>query len=149
VASGTAIAREARDRLAAGQAPKSRVRELADGRLETITSALVGAAAMAGDEFAIGLIAEAGTYIGAMVASLQHALNPAIVVFGGGVSMLGDLLLDPIRDAIQRHALSDAYWRECPIVLSALGDDAGLIGAAALAMEEVRYAAGSVPLSSG
>ena len=79
---------------------------------------------------------EAGTFIGRTLASLLHAYNPSIVIFGGGVSMLGDIILDPVRAAVRQYAMSEAYWRMCPIVLAALGDDAGLVGAGALAMEE-------------
>jgi glucokinase len=66
----------------------------------------------------------------------MHCLGPSIVVFGGGVSLLGEILLEPVRIAVKQHVLSEAYWRNCPIVPAALGDDAGLVGAGALAMEE-------------
>jgi glucokinase len=52
--------------------------------------------------------------------------------------MLGDVLLEPMRSALYRHALNEHYWRECRIVIAELGDDAGLIGAGALAMESGR-----------
>jgi len=136
VASGTAIARLARAKLKAGDGSDSKIWELASGDLESVTAAVVGAAAVAGDEFAQRLIVEAGTFIGRTLASLLHAFNPSIVIFGGGVSMLGDVILDPVRSAVRQNAMSDAYWRSCPIVLAALGDDAGLVGAGALAMEE-------------
>ncbi len=134
VASGTAIAREARERLRQGLGAGSQVRELAGGDVEAVTSALVGAAAQAGDAFARDIIVEAGTLIGRTVASLLHALNPSIVICGGGVSALGEIILQPLRAAVREYALDDAYWRDCPIVLADLADDAGLIGAGALAM---------------
>ena len=135
VASGTAIARVARAKLKAGDGSDSKIWELAGGELDNVTGAVVGAAALAGDEFATRLIVEAGTFIGRTLASLLHAYNPSIVIFGGGVSMLGDIILDPVRAAVRQYAMSEAYWRMCPIVLAALGDDAGLVGAGALAME--------------
>jgi glucokinase len=137
VASGTAIGETARRRLKAGWAPDSQMRDLCEGELDKVTSVVVGQAALAGDAFAQELMAEAGTHIGRTLASLLHLFNPSIVIFGGGVSMVGDLLLDPVRTALRQHALSDHYWRECQIVMAALGDDAGLIGAGALAMESV------------
>jgi len=136
VASGTAIARVARAKLKAGDGSDSKIWELAGGDLDNVTGAVVGAAAVAGDEFATRLIAEAGTFIGRTLASLLHAYNPSIVIFGGGVSLLGDILLDPVRAAVRQYAMSEAYWRACPIVLAALGDDSGLVGAGVLAMEE-------------
>lgn len=138
VASGTAIARVARTKLKAGDGSESRLRELCGGDLDSITGALVGQAALAGDEFAQRLIVEAGTFIGRTLASLLHCFNPSIVICGGGVSMLGDVILEPMRAAVRQYTLSEAYWRNCPIVPAALGDDAGLIGAGVLAMEEVR-----------
>jgi glucokinase len=136
VASGTAIARMARAKLKAGDGWDSKIWDLAGGDLDSVTGAVVGAAAVAGDEFAGRLIVEAGTFIGRTLASLLHAFNPSIVICGGGVSMLGDVILDPIRAAVRQYAINEAYWRSCPIVLAALGDDAGLIGAGVLAMEE-------------
>jgi len=136
LASGTAITRTAQMRLKAGQGAGSKVRDLVAGDLGQVTSAVVGQAAQAGDEFARGLITEAGELIGLALASLLHAYNPSIVIFGGGVSMLGDLLLEPARTKLRQYAMSDAYWVDCPLVLAALGDDAGLVGAGALVMEE-------------
>jgi glucokinase len=141
VASGPAIARDARIRLRAGHGAESKIWELAAGELENVTGAVVGAAAQAGDPFARQLIHEAGTAIGRTLASLLHCLNPSVVVFGGGVSMLGDVILDPIRAAVQQYVMSDAYWQQCEIVICALGDDAGLVGAGALAMEQARLPA--------
>ena len=144
VASGTAIGRLARARLEAGDGANSIVRDLAGGRVENVTAELVGAAAQAGDEFGQRQIDEAGAHIGRTVAGLLHILNPSIVILGGGVSMMGEVFLEPIRAAVRQHAMSEAYWRNCPIVLAALGDDAGLIGAGALAMAEVQLRVASV-----
>jgi glucokinase len=144
VASGTAIARLARAKLKAGDGSESKIWDLVGDDLEAVTGAVVGAAAVAGDEFAARLIVEAGTFIGRTLASLLHAYNPSIVIFGGGVSLLGDIILNPVRSAVRQYAMSEAYWRDCPIVLAALGDDAGLVGAVALAMEET----GRLPTTS-
>lgn len=141
LASGTAITKTARALLREGKGAGSNVLALAGGDMGQVTSAVVGQAAQAGDEFARSLIAEAGSMLGQAVASMMHAYNPSIIIFGGGVSMLGDLLLEPARQAVRRYAMSEAYWENCPLVVAALGDDAGLIGAGALVMEET-------PLSS-
>jgi glucokinase len=138
VASGTALARLARVKLKAGDGAESKLWELCAGDLDTITGALVGQAAQAGDEFARRLVVEAGTFVGRTVASLLHCFNPSVVICGGGVSMLGDVILEPIRAAVRQYAMSEAYWKHCQIVPAALGDDAGLIGAGVLAMEETR-----------
>jgi glucokinase len=137
VASGTAIARMAQARLKAGDGEDSKIWEIVGDELEQVTSAVVGEAALAGDAFARRLVAEAGTFIGRTLATLLHLYNPSIVICGGGVSMLGDVLLEPLRAAVSRYAMSGVYWRDCPIVAAQLGDDAGLIGAGALVMESV------------
>jgi glucokinase len=103
--------------------------------VDNVTGAVVGEAALAGDDLAVRLIAEAGLFLGRTLASLLSIFNPSVVIMGGGVSMLGDVLFTPVREAVKRHAMSDAFWRNCPIVPAALGDDAGLVGAGALAME--------------
>jgi glucokinase len=136
VASGTAITRVARAKLKAGDGSESKIWDLASGELDNVTSSVVGAAATAGDEFASRIIVETGGFIGRTLTSLLHIFNPSIVIFGGGVSLLGDVILNPVRAAVRQYAISEAYWRPCPIVLAALGDDAGLVGAGALAMEE-------------
>ncbi len=136
VASGTAIGKSAQARLRAGDGADSKIWEIVSGDVNAITGAVVGEAALAGDEFATRLIAEAGMFIGRTLASLQHLYNPSVVILGGGVSLLGDILLEPVRAAVRRYSMSDYYWRDCPILPAALGDDAGLIGAGALAMEE-------------
>ncbi len=136
LASGPSIARIARERLGSDEAPPTKILELVNGDISKITAVILGQAAQAGDEFACRLFAEAGGHIGTALANLLHLFNPSIVIIGGGVSMLGDLLFEPIRAAVRRYAMNELYWRDCPIVPAALGDDAGLVGAGALAMEE-------------
>ena len=136
VASGTAIGRNAQARLKAGDGDNSKIWELAGGELDKVTGALVGEAALAGDEFAQGFITEAGRFIGRALADFLHLFNPSIVVCGGGVSLLGDILFNPMREAVRKYAMNEFYWKNVPIVPAALGDDAGLVGAGALVMEE-------------
>lgn len=136
VASGTAIGRLAQARLRAGDGADSKIWELVSGEVDNVTGAVVGEAALLGDDLAIRLVAEAGLFLGRTLASLLSIFNPSIVIMGGGVSMLGEVLFTPVQEAVKRHAMSDAFWRNCPIVPAALGDDAGLVGAGALAMQE-------------
>ena len=135
LAAGPAITRQAAARLQAGEGADSSLRAV---DLAQLTTALIGKAALEGDAFARALFAEAGAHIGAAIASLMHVFNPAVVILGGGVSFVGDLLFEPVRAAVRAHAMNDMYWRDCPIIPAALGDDAGLVGAGALAMEESR-----------
>ena len=74
-----------------------------------------------------------GEYLGYGLVSLANILDPDLIVIGGGLSALGDLLLEPARRVLVRHALPGPA--QCPVVPAALGSDASLVGAAALAMK--------------
>lgn len=129
-ASGTAIAREAVKRLSAGA--ESSIRDRVNGNLQNVTSKIVGQAAQEGDALAVELIEQAGYRVGLGIVSLMHILNPQIVVVGGGVTNVGDLLFKPMRRAVEDHALDPSYHESVPIVPASLGDNVALIGAAAL-----------------
>lgn len=78
------------------------------GPVEELTARDVSAAARRGDLVAQQIISRAGSYLGIAIAGLVNIFNPRMVVLGGGVSQAGDLLLQPIRDAIQRRSLPGA-----------------------------------------
>ena len=130
LASGTAIGRIARERLAAGE--QSAILELAGGEVDNVTASLVGQAALASDELAMQLIKTAGRYIGIGIASLMHIFNPEMFVLGGGVTRTGDLLFDAIRAAARENAMHPRFFDNTPIVSAQLGGDVGLMGAALL-----------------
>jgi glucokinase len=130
VASGTGIARQAIERLAAGE--PSRIRDLVAGDLSSVSAKTVGLAAHEGDRLALELVERAGYVAGLGIVTLLHIFNPQIVVVGGGVTKIGDLLFDPMRRAVQEHVLDATYCERVPIVRAALGDNVALIGAAAL-----------------
>jgi glucokinase len=89
--------------------------------------------AKAGDELARQAFATIGTWLGVGLANLVAAFDPALLVVGGGVSSVGDLLLDPAREALARSLVASAHRTVPPIVPAALGSEAGAIGAALLA----------------
>ncbi len=133
IAAGPAIARAGAALVAAGRA--HRLAQLAHGDPERVTTALVEAAARSGDPDARAVVAEAGRALGAAVVNVLHLYNPQLVVIGGGVAKMGDLLLDPIRAAVAAHAIP-AIRRDVPIVPAALGDLVGVLGAAALVLQD-------------
>jgi glucokinase len=92
----------------------------------------ISQAAAQGDSLSIEAIHRAGTYIGHALADFLHLLNPSIVILGGGVSGSGELLFQPIRDAVKERVISPEYTKDLPIVRAKLGDDSGLMGALAL-----------------
>jgi glucokinase len=129
-AAGPALARKARARLEKGE--KSTISDMVGGDLDQISGATVGKAAQAGDALALDIVRTAGKMVGLGMVSLLHLFNPEILVFGGGVSLLGDLLFDPMRDAIQTYCIDSAYWRDLRIEPAALGENVSVIGAASL-----------------
>lgn len=139
LASGTAIARMARE--AASRADDSILLELAGDNPSRITGALVTEAARADDEVAIEVLARAGRALGVCFANLTNLLDPEIIVVGGGAAEAGWFLTEPARLELVRRV---ADRREPPeLVMARLGGDAGMVGAACLALESVR--AGAVP----
>lgn len=130
VSSGTAIARIARERLAAGES--SSITKLVRDDLSQVTAKVVGQAAAGGDALAQEIITKAGYYLGINIASLMMLLNPDMFVIGGGVSKLDSMLFDPMHQAIQHYTMHPRYWENVSIVHAQLGDDVVLTGAGAL-----------------
>jgi glucokinase len=129
-AAGPALARQARALIEQGR--DSLLSELVQGDLSHIDSALIGQAAQQGDALAREIVERAGRIIGIGIVSLLHLFNPQVIVIGGGVSNLGDLLFVPMRAAVEAHVIDKGYLEGLRIERSALGDNVSLIGAAAL-----------------
>ena len=126
-ASAPAIARQAREALLDGQ--DSMLTQLCGSDPRALTSAMVAEAAQAGDPVALAVMHRSATLLGVAIASLTNLLNPELFVIGGGVINAGNLIFDPIWEEVHRRAYkwSASILR---IVPAALGDDAGIIGAA-------------------
>jgi glucokinase len=133
--SGTALVREARAAARGGPAPARSLLERAGGSAAGITGPMITACAREGDAFSVAQLARVGTWLGEGIASLAAVLDPAAVVVGGGVSAAGDLLMDPIREAFGRQLTGRGHRPLAEFRLAALGNRAGLIGAADLARE--------------
>jgi glucokinase len=128
LASGTALGREGR--AAAESAPDSALGGmLAAG--EEVDGTAVTEAALAGDETAIGVFELIGGRLGVACSSFANVFQPDAIVVGGGVIAAGDLLLEPARRELRERALTP--MNATPILAATLGNDAGMIGAAALA----------------
>ena len=136
-ASGTAIGREGRE--AAAREPDSALgRLLADGGV--VDGKAVTVAAHAGDAAALGVFDLVGARLGVAPACSANFFARAVMVCGGGVvAGPGDLLLDPARTELQARALPP--MNGTPVVAAALGEDAGMIGAAAMARMELEAGA--------
>ncbi|MCS7295451.1 MAG: ROK family protein [Chloroflexota bacterium] len=131
LASGTAFAQRARRLVESGKAPI--LAELTAGREPTGEDLL--AAARAGDLAAEAEIRNGGHMLGLGLASLLNVLNPDELTLSGGLLAMGELLLEPMRRAMR--ALPYGPAAGTAIRLTELGDDAGLLGAAAVAFERL------------
>ncbi len=117
LASGTAIARRARERLADDP--------------EKISAQTVAQAAAAGDQAAFEIIQETGEMLGAWLGSAVSLLDPDIIVIGGGVSKIGEPLFRKIRETVPGRTINP-FASDTPIVPAELENDVGIYGAAAV-----------------
>ena len=118
----------------------------------TVDSRLLTKLALEGDAGSIAVLARLGEYLGAGMTTLINVFNPQLIVVGGGAAAAGELLLEPARRMVAKRALRPGR-DEVRIVPAELGADAGVIGAAALALtelfpEDCAEAAGDEPLPS-
>ncbi len=135
LASGTALAREARHRIKQGV--KTRILDRADGDIEKVTAQVIHAAAVQGDSLAKELITQTGYYVGVGLANLINIFNPELIVIGGGLSNMGDLLLGPARKVAEERAFKIAF-RAVRLAPAQLERDSGVLGAAAFALQEMK-----------
>ncbi len=134
VASGRAIDRQGRK--AAAEHPESQLAQLVSTHPEELVGPAVTAAAGAGDAVAIGVLAEVGRRLGEGIAGLVNVLDPDAVVVSGGVVEAGDLILEPARRAFAGAVEGRSHRPEVSILPATLGNDAGAVGAADLALRE-------------
>lgn len=132
--SGTALVREARELVASGS-PRAEVLAAAcGGRPKRLAGPQVTEAAMAGDAASIELLADVGRWLGEGAADVAAILDPQMFVVGGGLAAAGDLLLQPAVAAYRRNLTGRGHRPEAAWELATLGQDAGVIGAGALAL---------------
>jgi glucokinase len=101
-----------------------------------VDSRLLTKLAKNGDGDAIAVLARVGEYLGAGLTTLVNAFNPSLIVIGGGAAAAGELLLGPARRVLAVRALRPAS-DQVRVVTCLLGPDAGVFGAAALALTEL------------
>jgi glucokinase len=135
LASGTALAREARRKVKEGF--RTSILEHAGGDPEQITAQVVQTAAEQGDDVARELIARTGYYLGVGFANLINIFNPERIVIGGGLSNMGEMLFEPARKEARKRAYTVAY-EAVRFVPASLGRNSGVLGAAAYAWDKAR-----------
>ncbi|MBL4937710.1 ROK family protein [Clostridium sp. YIM B02515] len=128
LASGTAIARQAREALENGE-------ETSLKNYEKVTSYEVYKEAEKGDKVAIEILDRSFNYLGIAVANTITSFDPEMFVIGGGVSQMGSVLFDKVKEVVNKRCFK-AMSEFCEIVPAGLGTDAGVMGAVALALLE-------------
>jgi len=134
LASGTALAREAKKRIATGE--KTSILEYAGGNIDKVNAEAVHKAAQQGDTLAKELIAQTSYYIGVGLTNLINIFNPELIVIGGGLSSIGDMLLEPAYKVAGERAYEVAF-KSIRFARAELGRNSGVIGAAAYAFREI------------
>jgi len=124
--SGPSIARYVTEQIKAGKPSTLHAQP-------NLSAAQIADAAREGDALAIFAFERAGYYLGIAVANYLATFDPSILIFGGGVSQVGDLLFKPFEESLRKHTFHPHYLDNLVITKAALGDDAGLLGAYALA----------------
>jgi len=134
-ASGTALAKRAREKISSGTS--SMLLGMVHNELEKVDAVLIEAASKQGDALANELIAETSRYLAIGFGNLINLFNPELIVVGGGMSNMGDRLLKPAFSQAAHWCFPDAY-AAVRFVRASLGGNAGVLGAAAWAMEQGR-----------
>ncbi len=134
LASGRAIVRKAKE--AVERERGERLLELANGKEKNLTGELVTQAALQGDSASRSILNEIGRIIGIGITNIVNIFNPELVVISGGVAKAGDLILEPARRVVSEQALIPNS-QVVRIEVTTLGDKIGVLGAAALALNEL------------
>jgi glucokinase-like ROK family protein len=140
MAGAQAISRMATEAAGDGRSPLLAERLLAQGAL---TAEDVAQASRAGDVAANAIIQRAGNLVGEMLASVVNFFNPSNVFIAGRIASMGPLFLASVRQSVYQRSLA-LSTRQLEIQYTPLADDAGLVGAGVLAMQESLKASGAV-----
>jgi glucokinase len=130
VASAEALERDGTLMASIGESPALASEADAAG---TVSASAVCRAALAGDPAAQRLIGQMADWLGMAVASWRASFHPDLIVFGGGLSVLGQPFIDQIRDRADARSLP-FLSAHCRLTLARLGNDAGMIGAGLAAL---------------
>jgi glucokinase len=136
-ASVTGLRRTAWSAIEAGRVTV--LEEMSGGSFDGLTGKMIDEAADRGDEVAAWAMNETAVWLGLGIASLVNLLNPERVVLYGGLVAAGERILKPVREVVMKEAF-EVPAKRAEIVVAALGEDAGVIGAAACALDRVQAA---------
>ena len=128
-ASATGLINMGKEAMAAE--PGGAIAKMAEGQTENITAKLIIDLAKGGDEMALKIFNDYARYLAYAVINIINFSDPEVIIFGGGVSKAGDFLIDAIKNEVPPRV----FCKQAPfseILLSKMGNEAGIIGAALL-----------------
>lgn len=134
LASGPAIGRRARARVAADAVGGATMLQLAGGQLEKVTSETVGLAFYQGDPLAKEVLRETVELLALWLGNMVDLLDPDIIILGGGVAALLAPYFDAMRDLLPSYCVNP-HSHEIPLLAAHYGADSGIAGGAALCAE--------------
>ncbi len=129
-ASGTAIAKRARNLLRSGASGRSAMLKIAEGEISALTTEIVSRAASRGDPLAKKILEEAGEYLAIWLGGIIDLLEPEVIIFGGGLGRVMMSLRGHIRRKLDAWTINP-HWRKVRIVSAQHGPESALVGAAA------------------
>ena len=132
LASGTAIARRAREQVASGRT--STMPALAGGNIEMVTGEIVGRASASGDPVAKEILAEATDLIALWLGNIVDLLDPDVIVIGGGAAKLLHPFWERLTELLPKLAVNPRA-DEVPVLKAHYGEDSGIAGGAALCVQ--------------
>ncbi|MBU0570680.1 MAG: ROK family protein [Candidatus Omnitrophica bacterium] len=135
LASGTYTENRLKEKLKRSPRRKTILRSMTGGDIDKITMRVIARAARKKDEFATQTIKEQGELLGVWVGGMISLLDPEIIVIGGGVSMIGELIFREIRKSAYCHTIN-IFAKKTPIVRAKLKKDSGIFGAASIFMRK-------------
>lgn len=133
IASGSAIARKAKELISSGKAENSLLASFKD-QLDTISAKDVGDLALQNDPLAMEIIKESAFNIGAWLGGLINLLDPEVIVLGGGVTSIGELFFSTVRETVLKFSYN-IFADKIPILPAKLKTNVGIYGAASLFIE--------------
>lgn len=136
IASSQAIARAMIGLSVEHPETEAAIRRVTGGRAERITVEQVFHLAAAGDAVAQGITEEVYTYLGIALANIIHIINPGMIILGGQVAQVGDLLIQPLQELLNDLCLQ-AATESLRVVQGTLGSDANSVGAITLALQDI------------
>nr|WP_305145343.1 ROK family protein [Blautia producta] len=134
IASGNAIARDAKIAVLEGNA--SKIMELVNGDINRIEAKTVFEAAHLGDQMAIQITERAMQYIGIGLANYINLLDPDLIILFGGLTNAGDIFLKKIKEVLRERQMKFA-GRQVKLVISQMGENGTAVGSASLVLKKL------------